>query len=319
VLLGSPVLEVLVGVVFLFLLLSVVASAATELVAQLLALRSRTLSDALTSVLFDKSGRDALLDHPLIKSLSQQGTIDAIFRRVARPSYIPSDLFARALLDNLTLTHLADGTLRVEGRNGFVVSEDLRRLVLSLASPLGPAALEAERLATEVARWFDQSMERVSGWYKRKTQLVLLIAGAIIVVWSNANVLRYADALVVNPEARAAVVTAAEGALPSAATSEEPSASPAPQTSQLTTEQAVAELKKLDFSLGWDAAVESADSRHLPSSLQEVPAAVGANVLGWLLAVAAVSMGAPFWFDALKDLVNLRSVGKKPPSTTGAD
>src|SRR4051794_178073 len=76
---GSSSLEVLIGVVLLFLVLAVIASAVTEIVAQVLALRSRTLHDAISSMLFDEATSDAFYKHPLIKSLSQQGRVDKVF------------------------------------------------------------------------------------------------------------------------------------------------------------------------------------------------------------------------------------------------
>ena len=80
-------------------------------------------------------------------------------------------------------------------------------------------------------------------------------------------------------------------------------------TNPISTDDALAKLKALDFGIGWDATVEADDSRHLPANVQEVLPAVGANLLGWLFAIAAVSMGAPFWFDLLKNVVNLRGAG----------
>src|SRR4051812_46730290 len=44
-------------------------------------------------------------------------------------------------------------------------------------------------------------------------------------------------------------------------------------------------------------------------------------VLGWLLTIAAISLGAPFWFDTLSRLSRLRSSGKPetplPPPGSG--
>src|SRR5262249_25844287 len=42
------------------------------------------------------------------------------------------------------------------------------------------------------------------------------------------------------------------------------------------------------------------------------------NVGGWLLAAIAVSLGAPFWFDLLNKLINVRLAGSKPPSPKSA-
>jgi hypothetical protein len=37
-----------------------------------------------------------------------------------------------------------------------------------------------------------------------------------------------------------------------------------------------------------------------------------ARLLGWMLTILAISLGAPFWFDMLNKLVNVRSAGKSP-------
>ena len=296
---GSSSLEVLIGVVLLFLVLAVIASAVTEIVAQVLALRSRTLHDAVSTMLFSEDARKQVFEHPLIKSLSQQGRVDALFRRIARPSYIPSDVFARALLDVVKVSRNPDGTLAIFA-DGLEVPDELKKLLVTLAAPLEPAVDDARQLAGEVEKWFDDGMDRVSGWYKRKTQLVLITVGVIVVIWANANVIRYVSALSINPDARAAVVAAAEKA-----------------TSTPDRDEALKTLQTLDFGIGWDSGVDASDSRHVPSSIEQIPQTVGVNLLGWLFAIAAVSMGAPFWFDLLKNVVNLRGAGAPVEGATG--
>jgi hypothetical protein len=39
------------------------------------------------------------------------------------------------------------------------------------------------------------------------------------------------------------------------------------------------------------------------------------KVLGWLVTGLAVSLGAPFWFDLLNRVVDLRGAGRRPEST----
>jgi len=36
------------------------------------------------------------------------------------------------------------------------------------------------------------------------------------------------------------------------------------------------------------------------------------KLLGWIVTALAVSLGAPFWFDLLRKLVNIRNAGQKP-------
>ena len=316
---GSSILEVLIGVLFLFLLLSMIVSAVTELISQALALRSRTLYDALSTMLFDEKARDALFDHPLIKSLSQQNWFDKLRKNDSRPSYIPSNRLAQALLETFQVGFDANGALQFTAPANVPMTPELEQLLHSLAQPITGVVADVQELGVQTAKWFDETMERVTGWYRRKTQLVIVAVGALIVITGNANVLTYAQALLVNPTARAAVVGAAEAAVASPAPDESPAPSGTPEGPGLTTGETIAELQKLDFAIGWDATLAATDSRHTPASLDEAIAAVSMNWLGWLLTTGALSMGAPFWFDLLKQAIGLRTSGLKPKSTTRDD
>ncbi len=37
------------------------------------------------------------------------------------------------------------------------------------------------------------------------------------------------------------------------------------------------------------------------------------HVIGWLVTLLAISLGAPFWFDVINKIVNVRNAGQKPP------
>jgi len=64
----------------------------------------------------------------------------------------------------------------------------------------------------------------------------------------------------------------------------------------------VHDLASLSLPIFWT------EEKNRPSSLDEWLIAIG----GWLITIAALSLGAPFWFDALNKLSNLRMAGKKP-------
>src|ERR1700760_2612649 len=99
---GSQVLEVLIGLLLLFLALSVVCSGIKEIAASFFALRSRTLETAIRKMLHEINGDVAqnLLRHPLIA-----GTVSPDKKL---PSYISSRNFALALVD--TISPQNDGT-----------------------------------------------------------------------------------------------------------------------------------------------------------------------------------------------------------------
>src|SRR6185369_2817433 len=58
--------------------------------------------------------------------------------------------------------------------------------------------------------WFDAEMDRVSGWYKRHTQRLLLVIGVVIVLSVNIDTVAIARTLWTDPQVRAAVSAAAE-------------------------------------------------------------------------------------------------------------
>ena len=85
----NPLTSVAIGLVFVYLLPSLVVTAGTELIASWLNWRAENLRKGLERMLDPALAQD-LYDHPLIKKLSKSGR---------RPSYIPSGTFALALVD----------------------------------------------------------------------------------------------------------------------------------------------------------------------------------------------------------------------------
>ena len=67
--------------------------------------------------------------------------------------------------------------------------------------------------------------------------------------------------------------------------------------------EAMQQLEDLRFPIGWEEA-------NRPSGTGGWAAAG----VGWLLTAIAISFGAPFWFDVLGKVSNLRAAGHKPES-----
>jgi len=68
---------------------------------------------------------------------------------------------------------------------------------------------EAE-LLTEVAAWYDAGMERISGWYKRQTQVTIFCIGFFVAVTLNIDAIRIADRLHSDPDLRQRTANAAQ-------------------------------------------------------------------------------------------------------------
>jgi len=148
------------------------------------------------------------------------------------------------------------------------------------------------------AQWFNDTMDRASGWYKRKTQLITLIAAAIIVFPLNLNTIEISRKLSSDKEARIEMVEAAGNYI---------------QTYSLVNETNQDNLAKLD-SLNNQMQILLAEAGKTESILDmniqpKTPDQWFVYIFGCLLTVIALSLGAPFWFDLLSRFIKLRNTG----------
>jgi hypothetical protein len=225
--------------------------------------------------------------------------------------------------------------LRSEAKKWLGSWDDALRAVLSLTSGV---AEKVDDQRKEVERWFDQSMDRVSGWYKRRIQIILIVIAVPIVVALNADTLTMAQTLWQDGAVRDSLVNEASDIVNQASTPScfVPSASTTPAvsgTSAATTPQDCADqirtrLKGLQI-LGWrendyklPVAEQHSDPREFPrfEGVFDRDTAYGDWALkfgGLLITIGAVSQGATFWFDLLKRFVNLRGSGAPPKTSEG--
>lgn len=275
--LGGPALEIGIALSFVFFLLSLIVSAVNEWIAGVLKLRAKTLSKGLVGMLGDGDVAKSIFDHPLVRNDPR--------RREREPSYISPRQFALAFQDVVE-----------PGRVSDELAKQLRAITGAPSDGLpGQPALE---------KWFDESMERVGGWYKRKAQIIAIVLAVIVTLGLNVSTLRVAEHLADEPTVRAAVVSKAEKAEAPAAKAEGGESQGASELKKAgeDAQSAVDELASLKLPIFWD-------KENVPWEEGNDPAEA---IVGWLITIIAISLGAPFWFDALGKLSNLRMAGKKP-------
>jgi hypothetical protein len=181
------------------------------------------------------------------------------------------------------------------------VSAAVEQLPDALRKPLAvfvrDAAGDLEKFRSNLERWFDDSMDRVSGFYKRKVQVAVLAYAIVLTVTLNVDSVAFARRLWTDDLVRSAAVAAAERQQ---------------QRPDAGTSQLLEEVQELNLPIGWSG---SDRLRAAPTGL----AAWLLKLLGLAITVLALSLGAPFWFDLLSRVARLRSTGPPPPPAGTAD
>jgi hypothetical protein len=287
-----------------------------------------------------------IMSHPLVASSAKQGSpppeagnsslTSAQRRRL--PAYISGQTFARVLMDILppeTGSNPAHpGGAGDQGGQGTpVIAAQLAEISHwvdvktsqqppdELATALRPLLMGArgmEDFEANVARWYNDHMDRVSGWYKRHVRWFSLAIGLILVLLFNLNTIRIGESLYSNQAVQASVVTVAtqhsscQGTQPAACLAD--------------LEAKINQFSSFGLPVGWGDLPPCATrpcswlERHglisisQSSGLDNVWAFL-LVLLGWALTVGALTPGARFWFDLLSKLGSLRSTGPKPSTS----
>lgn len=391
---GSGVLDVAIGLIFVFLLVSLIVTTVNEFVAALFSSRAKWLKKGIERLL-GSAWATRLYEHPLIEG-SSPGKTGA--------SYIASRAFSGALLD---IVGDADKTLQIatqtlapvlqnvapdSDRDAFIdqvqptlkamasaggtaksMAYDIINLVSrqpsdsfnaanatiavkallegSAARYIGSVIANVEdpriqrvlkvlyddaggdiaKLRENIEIWFNNSMDRVGGWYKRKSQWIIALIAIVVTLFLNVDAMLIVQHLNTQSAVRDAVVAQAksfaDSHAPSAqagAAAEGSSASPKPPSGEdlAASARAVdAQLDKLNLPIGWYQPPKSGVSDSIatfrkqnrlvlePEAWMDI---VQFHVVGWLLTALAASLGAPFWFDTLNKFMAVRAAGKAP-------
>ncbi|WP_437895456.1 hypothetical protein [Sorangium sp. So ce124] len=213
---------------------------------------------------------------------------------------------------------------------------DLRRALTTIVDSTVKDMREAN---IRLERWFNDAMDRAAGRYKRRAQLIISATALVLCVGFNADSIRLAGALSRDAVVRARLIAAAQEIAKSPPRAA-PQAGGVDQNEDIMAAIAEASgarsrLTGLDVEITWG--VKAPEHTSVPKLWNAIAAILGQGIVGWirgvldrlltpgiLITAAAASLGAPFWFDLLNKLVNLRTVGKspepyEPPKGAGPD
>jgi hypothetical protein len=348
--LGSGILDVAIGLILVYLIMSILASALVEAVNGALQTRAKGLEAFIRQLLRDPAsaktnlekfvspfqrgldafinvfGGDGNTNRPSTKSKSpvQADRVDyfysetlvaATLNGTQKPSYIDSKDFALAVFDTIfsfesegraadwrSLMDMEQIAQTVDRLPTGMPLKDVMRALLTKANN------DKDQLVKLLEDWFDSSMDRVRGGFKQTTQRTLVIIGIVAAALLNVDSIAITNRLLQNPALRAhiaeqAAVVAGQvkgGQLPA---------------------YYLEQIDQLGLPVGWTE-TNIRESFNIKPGSTGLPVDIGGlvimKVLGILITGFAVSQGAPFWFDLLNKLTNIRSGGKPPPTASEA-
>jgi hypothetical protein len=213
------------------------------------------------------------------------------------------------------------------------LKESVAAVLRSAEAYAGEAEQSIATARIGIETWFNDAMDRLSGTYKRRAQLTAFIIGFVLALILNVDSIFIATTLWREPTLRQAIVAEAQTYTTQTSSLPTTTGTPLQNIPALQTD-----LQKLNIPFGWAVAsfntsgkacsiipflsnyawgIPGHDSLGTPTCLRlsDLPA----DLMGWItkllglaITAAATAQGAPFWFDILKKIVNVRSSGINP-------
>ena len=335
---GLDMLDVGIGVVLVYLLFSLILTAGREALEGVMKSRGKDLERGLLELLGSQALVQRFYDHPLVSALFR-GSYTPGGKNL--PSYIPSNIFAQALMDMAgmdTAGAAAQGWSPADIQKASEAWVTNLRPILRAGLQRGAGALTDVQAEIEV--WYNSAMDRISGWYKQRTQSILFLGALAIAVGLNVNTISIVQALKESSALREAAAAQAKSMIDKGKDA----------VGKAKTDDVYGQAKQLGLPIGWSGlaasapagwnvcafsdaktgktepkASKTAGAKPPGAKARQTPPVASSKVsctaadgwtwagtvveaaAGWLLTALALMMGAPFWFDSLSKLIQLRN------------
>jgi hypothetical protein len=311
----NAALDIAIGLVLMYLVLSLMGTVVNEYISTICKLRATTLRDALKQVLDNRVLHADFYNHGLIAS-ANAATGDHV-------SYLSGQTFASALLGSLDPTKALPDFAQIKSAVQNMPDCNIRDVLLA---HITLANNDLTTLRDGLATYFDGAMDRVTGIYKRYLKWISFGVGLFLVVALNADTIAAATALWKDSSLRSQMVENARAlvdqknkpppdAKQGGAGASDPQKKDASSPLDLDPDQLAKKLDDLETNIrplpiGWP-------DQDMKKRLRSAHGCSAAflylmKILGLLMSALAVSLGAPFWFDTLSKFMNVRGAGAKP-------
>jgi hypothetical protein len=320
------------GLILVYLILSLIVSAAQEVIASWMSLRAKHLKQALEKMLTNEKEEGKVLQ--LDKSLLERFENHTHFNNLSEvkpgkagkhqyPSYMSASTFATIFL------HALDGK-DIKSIEESVQKMENGRLKKYLLDLLEDANKDLASFRTKIEEWYDGVVSRVTGWYKRYTHNIIIAIGFLVALFLNADTISIYQKMsdvAAGSEQEAAIYGLAESIIDGhyallqnqMDTISMTRDSLSQQPDSIKNAEPLME-ENLALIVQVDSLVQSVSGVNSPLGLGWTKAELTtiktfnlttwlSKLLGIILTTLAISLGAPFWFDMLKKVINIRNAG----------
>ena len=317
---GSTILDVAAGIIFGFLAISLFTSAAVEAINSVLNVRVKNLRTGIMALVNDPNFTGLakeLYAHALISPLGP-GAANPLKNA---PAYIDKMQFAEAMLDITGLSAATPAaaaqapavqaaaelkaridTLSAEAGN---IDPQIKQLLQGMVTRCGG---DINRLKNDLANWFDNGMDRLSGDFKRRTQWMTFVIALIAAFVVNLDTIRVGTVLWGEPALAEKLKNA-----------QFPTSDPKTVDEAITNGErvfaAMSAMAQEGFPVGWAPGhfLDIQDNQGHWAALWLAPPSLSYRpLLGWFITAVAALFGAPFWFDMLQSIIRLKGAGPSP-------
>ncbi|MBI5951133.1 MAG: hypothetical protein HY865_05705 [Chloroflexi bacterium] len=298
----SQVLEVALGLIFVYYILGSIISLVTQWINEFFETRGKALERYLVKIVGDKKIGDfiSLPQLQALRPIRYKGPL-SVFGAVTEPKKIEkipvatlvdaffdfSGLTANQELNLLQLAELIDKLPESEGKRAFI-------------SWINQGVTNIEDLRKRTTAYFTGMMEQAAATFRANARSFVILLSIGVTVLFGTDSIQLAKTLWVNAELRALAVAKAEAVA-------------AQEGATATIDDLIHQLSDLTIKIGW---------------WQTEHPAAGATVMDWVLfvilkiiglglTVAAVSQGSSFWYDLLKKLTSPATSTSSSKSSDG--
>src|SRR5258705_1728235 len=322
-----PILDLVLGMFFIYFLLSIISNSVIEVIMTYSHARSKILRQWLMVVFnHDKSLAMRIMNHPAVTALSKKDKT---------PDYISSRNFYTALVDLINKPEADKDKSQEAGslgqlnfleekiKNTSVLHPDTQSMFLTfIAEARSKFAVltkndknvitDTELFCQRVEDWYNSTQDRLTGAIKKRFAIPFTVITAIVItLCSNIDSIKIVKYLYLNPSSSAKIATEALKAVQDSSYQQamnNPSDTALRNKAYRNASEAWDGINQ-QLPIGWNGEEIDQLLSFNCSSFCEI---VMPHLAGWLLTIFAIMLGAPFWFDLMNKVANIRGSGIKP-------